>query len=134
MSSDVEKSYCPRDLSQCRVYIAGGYDGKDTQETQHNRRLGIRTAATVLLAGLTPITGFIHTEYSLVLRSGEFISQDMYRTMRLSLFSACHCVLVVNEHKESEPPVEVLAAYQWGMPIFYDLGSLLEWAKGEGWK
>ncbi len=107
------------------VYIAGAYNAPNIIDALDNMRRGQHLSYEVLKAGFTPYCPFFDYHFSLI---GPTSLEEYYR-VSMEFLKRSDCVLVVKEGYEKSPGTqkELKFASTLGIPIFYDLGVLIEY-------
>jgi hypothetical protein len=110
-----------------RVYVAGAYSGPDVLTVFDNMRRGIKLASEVFALGYSPFTPWcdwpIHMQ--------EHIDLDTCYEASMAWLEVADAVLVV-AHQSSftskGTQAEITRADELGIPVFYSLAELEEWA------
>lgn len=111
-----------------RVYVAGAYSAKTAIGIFDNMQRGIAGAAAVFKAGFAPYAPWLDYQYIL---SGEVRAEADFYELGMAWLIASDAILVITEGlKESKgTQAEIKRAEEQGIPIFYSLRDLNDWAQ-----
>ena len=109
--------------NRLRVFVAGAYSSDTIIGSLDNMRRGMRLAYNVLKAGYAPFTPWFDYHFALI---GE-MTIDEYRDYSLAWLRVSDAILVVKGWENSEGTKnEIKYAGELGIPVFYDLGDLVD--------
>jgi hypothetical protein len=110
-----------------RIYIAGSYSADNVLGLLDNIRKGIRKGCEVMLEGYSPFVPWLDYQMHLSLREGEELSVQDFYDYSMTWLTVSDAVLVLpNSENSYGTQKEIAMAYQSGIPVFYDMESLME--------
>lgn len=112
-----------------RVYVAGAYNADNVISVLGNMRRGMDLSYKVLKEGFSPFCPWLDYHFSLI---GE-VSINEYYKFSMDWLRVSDAVLVVPEGVENSKgtQAELEEAKRLGIPIFFDLESLMEYNNNE---
>lgn len=113
------------------IYVAGAYSGPDVLTVLDNMRLGIELSSTLFRKGFSPFCPWLDYHFCLNIPK-EYLTVDMFYNYSIDFLEVCNAVLLTdNERNPSSGGTnkELQKAHELGIPIFYTLEELLDWAK-----
>lgn len=124
-TSDGIKSGGP--ITVKRVYVAGKYSDSNVIGVLNNIREGIKASVEVLIAGFAPFCPWL--DYQFQFFDKTLTVEDYYR-YSLAWLEVSDAILVLpNSGNSKGTQMEIVRAKELGIPIFYDLASLKEYAR-----
>jgi hypothetical protein len=111
-----------------RVYVAGPYSANNVIDVLENIRNGLRLSTQVFLAGFSPFAPWLDFHYTLMLQDNEKITIDDYYKYSIDWLEVSDAMLLIEGWENSKGTLnEIEVAKEKGIPIFYDLETLMEY-------
>lgn len=114
-----------------RVYVAGAYSAPNVMDVFANMDRGMDLCVQVLRAGFAPFCPW--NDHHFLLRGCRFTVEEMY-AYSMAWLEVSDCVLVqpIGAKQSVGTQAEIKRARELGIPVFYGLESLKEWANEQG--
>jgi nucleoside 2-deoxyribosyltransferase len=112
---------------RARVYVAGPFSADNVLDVLQNMRDGICCATHLFELGLAPFCPWL--DYHYILSGCKTSGKDPFYETSLAWLEVADAVYVIgNYEKSAGTMMEIKIATERGIPIFYTLSKLLEWA------
>ena len=109
-----------------RVYVAGPYNAGNVIDVLNNMRRGIRISVELLLHGFAPFCPWL--DYNFQLQAELTIEQ--FKAFSMSWVQVSDAIFMITGWENSGGAIaEKEEAERLGIPVFYNLDSLLAWGK-----
>ena len=109
-----------------RIYVAGPYNADNVIDVLNNMRRGIRISVELLTQGFAPFCPWL--DYNFQLQAELTIKQ--FKDFSMAWVQVSDAIFMITGWENSKGAIaEKEEAERLGIPVFYDLDSLLAWGK-----